>query len=300
MKEKIQEFLIGLIVIWIIFILINVSTTLGAHTTIISAGGLVIGVSIVIIVALRFVGRYSETVRPAPVPETNHTVALKSQLENRSEDVSIHRALAREYLVKGTNIVESVLGNQGVGLGYYEKAEKELLKVLELVPNDTKALLDLAGTHVRLNKNRRAEQEFLRAIEIEPQKVEFKIVYARFLNNIKENYYEAENVLNGALAQPHSAELDALIHYSLHYVYARSGNYGKKSQRAAYKQNSESEFRKIFPEYNSEKFSIDFIKDNDVAGWSAGVLNGKIALWEVGPHQKYNRTYSKIIEVKFL
>lgn len=300
MKEKIQEFLIGLIVIWIIFIIINVYTTPGSHATIISAGGLIIGVSIALIVALRFMGRYTETVRSVPFPETNQTAALKSQLENQSEDISLHRALAREYLAKGTEIVESVLKDPRVGLGYYEKAEKELLRVLELAPNDSEAFLNLAGAHVRLNKTRRAEQEFLRAIEIEPDNVGYMIVYARFLNNITENYYEAEDVLKKALAQSHSFEMNALIHYSLHYVYARLGNYGRKSERQTYRQNAELELKRIFPDYDYEKFSFDFIKDKNVAGWSEGILNGKIVFWEVGPNQRRNRTYSKVIEIKHI
>ena len=43
-----------------------------------------------------------------------------------------------------------------------------------------------------------------RAMKMVPKDVEYKIVYSRFLNNMKEDHYGAEAMPIQALAQPHS------------------------------------------------------------------------------------------------
>lgn len=300
MKEKIQEFLVGLIVTWIVFFLVVFYANPMYGGVLLPLGGVVIGISLAILVAMRVLdhgAKRPKAVRPIAVPETSETDSLKRQLETKSEDASLHLALARKYMTTGWKVYSH---NVPAGLGYYEKAETELAKVTALEPRNSKALMSLASMHVMLKRSGKAEEEFLEAIELEPNNVEYKIVYARFLTRIKEKYYEAEAVLKQALSQPHSPETDYLIHYYFHNVYERLINYGKKSERLTYRQNAESEYKRIFPEYEKGKYEVDFIKDENAVSYDESVLCGKIGLgvWKRGPDQLPRLTYTKIIEIK--
>jgi len=301
MKEKIQEFLVGLVVTWIVFFLIVFYANPMYAGVLLPLGVAVIGVSLAILVAVRVLvqaAKRPKPVRPIAVPETSETASLKSQLEIKSEDASLHLALARKYMLAGWKVYAR---NVPAGLGYYEKAETVLAKINALEPHNSKALMSLASVHVMLKRSGEAEEEFLKAMELEPDNVEYKIVYARFLTRITEKYYEAEAVLKQSLSQPHSPEMGYLIHYYFHNVYERLINYGKKSERLTYRQNAESEYKNIFPEYEKGKYEVDFIRDKNAVFFDEAVLCGKIGLgvWKEIPDQPHNQlTYIKTIEIK--
>jgi hypothetical protein len=298
--KKVEEFLVGLIVTWIVFFFIVLYVN-PMYVILLPLGGLIIGVSLTILVVVRISDRREKRhkpVKPIVVPETSETAAVKSQLATKPEDASLHLALARKYMAIGSKHIHYVEAR----LGYFEKAEKELAEVvaLEPEPENPRVLMNLASVHVVLNRLRKAEEEFLKAMEIEPDNVEYKIVYARFLTRVTEKYYEAEAVLKQALSQPHSREMDYLIHYYFHNIYSRLSTYGKKGERLTYEQNAESEYKHLFPEYEKGKYEVDFIRDENAVSFEEAVLCGKIGLgvWKKGPDQLPRLTYIKIIEIK--
>jgi len=146
-------------------------------------------------------GRIAYSATRAPVPDV--IAAYEKLLAEKTRTPGLHYAF----------------GNYLASVAHYDRALEEMLKELALVPNDVMALLQVAMTHLRLNRPGQALPYAERAVALAPTLFACRYALGWALHKVGRNREAVSELERAVKLEPNSPQ----THYALSQAYLRLG-----------------------------------------------------------------------------